>query len=1668
MQINTGEGKSLIIQFLAAYLALIGNKVDVISSNTVLANRDAEDEKIIEFYKNINLSVGCASKNQYTKDIVYGDTQNFEAGILREEFKEKNIRKNRPSDCVIIDEVDSISLDNIITMTQLTDNFPGRSCFYFFYYQILMLYCNIINELPKITGKDQEYFLKKPDEFKSIIEKEIRNIFKDKILENDGKTLKTDTPIIFPKCMKKYIEDSLNTWINNVIKAPMMTQNKDFIIKNNNIVPVDYSNTGVLQDNMVWDGGLQQILQIIHNVKGTFENENTNFLSNISFFKRYKGNIYGVTGTFGGENFQFILRTIYEINLYKIPPNKTSLLEDFGSMVCIDENDYKNKILENIKSILSKKRSVLLICKSIAKGKEFYEILKEEYKENVLKYFTEDDKETIENVLDEEKIIVATNLAGRGTDIKISDKLEKNGGLHVLVTFLPLNQRIEEQNYGRAGRKGQRGSHYLIMLYKNEYGHLKNEELRIENIKKIRDKLEFDSINSLIENEMKIILKKEELFNDFCKYLKNDCKNCNNYVKSSIEEKWGILLKDKKIENIEKNYMELKSVKVHQIENNLIKIKDIINNSDNSKNFYTKIFEMEPEYSWVAKIKYSSILAKEKVWWLNKLKNKFANQIQAIKEFQSVKNNIDIFIGDLSSQSTLNKMVFSFFVKNIEKIKDNNFKTEIEIQNENRKNFLEVLKTLIDENIETIQKYIDENSPKNSLETDKILTIEDIIKKTNTINIEFKKDIKLYMDEFGFNTFEILIIKKNKHYIGNIVIIALGVLEICAGAALLAYSANPYIFKLASFLIREGIKDIAKGVKACIEGEEINLKYYAIEKGISIACFAIELVVGKVPDKVAGTFKDKLVNVVKTECISLAKNYGNRYVANKIVKKLINKMSEKIKYFLISPIMDVIKFNGENIDKYIQYDILNDSDVYKNAILKQTEIVLDQLDNLIDFIGPIIEIIKILGNKGEEKVGKMTKFLEYMSTFDYRGLSQIINNILDSINNTVVDIKFDNSLSSIIKASNPSLTEEEIDNICKELIECGIINKDGKFNNKFITIKGFKQIFDLKIDDKYMEYEYKKDKQCTNELENNLNFIALKVSEAIFINKKKEIRDEIYSQLETFMESIIERILNFLEDKVNEQFEKLFKKYKDKKAADIEEIENEEQKVKKQENLENEENEEIQVTKKVNQNNDAQEENLVLPELNDEEIKKSKNKISNEIDDDDISLPNKIIKSPNENNETNNSEDIYISSKENNKEVKKEKKKEEKKEEKKEVKKKEGKEEDKNNKKKEDKNDKKKEERKEKEEKEKIKKNKEAKEKALTLRNEKDCPNFLSGICKYSVQFGIKTGIREVIIPKFIDNLSDWFKKILNEKLLPLLLSAFDQYFERLGTHLIILQEKYNIKKYTDCIFNKIKKFFYIICDIQKIIIPYLKQAMKKARSKGVNILQIINEFIDKLFSKMESIMKPIKEFVDKVFDGNEKLEAYKLYENVIAEGYNIIRKKGINQYEKIKKIASDKYTIGKNIYLNKRKEICNLPDELEKKFEEKKNELIEKYKKLNDNIINSTNELIEQLKSKNLSEEFRECLKNFKNCINNKLNEIKDDAKNKIKNIMSKIPNFIDNFTNIIDSIMGINFGPYKENKIDICKHIMTFFLKVKSGEIIIIEKNEKENLLKKILSNY
>ena len=1572
LQINTGEGKSLIIQFLAAYLALLGNKVDVISSSTVLADRDGNDEDFKKFYEKFGLTSGCASKEEYKEDIVYGDTQNFEAGILREEFKEKQIRFKRPFNCVIIDEVDSISLDNIISMTQLTDNFPGRSCYHFFYYQILICFCQILSESPEITEMKG---------YKEIIHDKIKNMLSGKILDKDGKLIEKDTPIIYPKSMKgSSIEESIEPWIDSVIRAFSMVKNRDFIIKDN-IVPVDYSNTGVLQNNMTWDRGLHQFLQIRFNAKATFENENTNFLSNISFFRRYNGNLYGVTGTFGGSNFQYILKTVYNISLYKIPPNKTSLLEDWGGFVYTDEKSYLKKIFDNIKQVIQKNRSVLLICNSIVKGKEFLNLLHDEYKDNMMKYFTEEDENTVKNILSPRKIIVATNLAGRGTDIKISDELEKNGGLHVLVTFLPLNQRIEEQNYGKAGRKGQKGSHMLVMLYKNEYGYFEKEELNVENIKQKRDKIELESIKYLIDNEMSFILEKELLFKDFCHFLNVECQNFNSYEKLNLEEKWAKILKSENIEEIKKNYELLKKDKNKKlIKNILIKLKDIINYADNAGSFPVKLLESEYEYSWVARMKYACLLAKEKA---GKLQKTFHYQEKAIIEFNETKKIIDIFISNLDSLNSLNKLVFGFLKENEEKLKDKDFKTEIEKQNDKIKLFLETIKILIDENLETIQKYIQENKPNNPIELDKLLTIEDIINIGKELKIEDKPDIKLYMSEFGFKNFEVLIIKKNKKYIGNIIVITVGVMQVCLGAVILMYASTPIMFKFARYLIKEGIKDIIKGVKATIDGEEINLKSFALEKGLSLVGFALDLAIGG-PITIENSIKDRIFSIVKEECTHLVKNYANKYIANKIVKKIICMVQDKLKSFILAPLMDKMTFSGKEIDKGIQYDMIYGKEDFKELIINNCEKIFEQMDGIIDFLGPLIDLAKVLKCNGRDE--KLAEFLTFLSNIDYQGLNTMKNNIKSILKNEEYGKDLDNNLSTLIKALDPSLSEEKVDEICIELIECGVINKKGELDKKFNKLKSFEQCFQLNIDEKYMKYEYNNNRKISNELQEKLNLIYAKVNKTNLLNRKEEIKNEMYEKFENFIQSIIERVLEIIEDKASEKLEKLWNKYKNKTNKLKGELDNEDdygEKKKKKANDEDE-NDDVKIVKKSNVNPNGEEE-ANFPELNDEAIKKSKKKKEGEDDDD---------------------QNAAFSSK----------KYEEKKA-----------------------------------------KNKATKEKSLALVNEKNYNLFFKGASSFVLKQGVQIGINNVIIPKLIDILSNYFKEKLKTKLMPDIFDRLDWFFERFGEHVIKIGQKLPIKKILNTLIKSIRYGFRIIIGIKIFVTPILKSYINKIK-KGTETHTIIIGLNQELISKLDQkIIIPFKNFVNSIFGEKGSTESYKLFERIIEEGYQNVRAYGIEKYEDIKQITSEKYEKYKNVYLEKRKKITDLPDEIYNKYQQKKQELKNKYEQYKRKIIESTDIQIKKLEAMDINTEFKKIAEYVRSIIIDKMNALKQEIKNKIEDIASKIPNYFNDFNELIDKVLNLKFETYKEHKIVVLKHILNFFLEVETGKIKLEEKNEQ-----------
>ena len=277
-----------------------------------------------------------------------------------------------------------------------------------------------------------------------------------------------------------------------------MVENIDYRIdsikeKYKKIIPVNFCYAGISKTNMVWDEALYQILQIINDVEIFPENVNTNFLLIISFFKKYK-ELYGLTGTIGSKMNQKTLQNLYNVELYFIPPNLKSQLKKRNELFFSNEEKWQNKIIHEIKEILIENRSVLLICSNIKVGENFENILKKNGIINIKTYFSEEHENIVEEVLDQKYVIIATHLEGKGIDIKISKDLQEAGGLHAIISFIPKNQRVEEQCLEMVGRNGQKGSYSLIFMYNSD-----NPKLSIESIKKKREDDERNKVEYFIE-----------------------------------------------------------------------------------------------------------------------------------------------------------------------------------------------------------------------------------------------------------------------------------------------------------------------------------------------------------------------------------------------------------------------------------------------------------------------------------------------------------------------------------------------------------------------------------------------------------------------------------------------------------------------------------------------------------------------------------------------------------------------------------------------------------------------------------------------------------------------------------------------------------------------------------------------------------------------------------------------------------------------------------------------------------------------------------------------------------------------------------------------------------------------------------------------------------------
>ena len=468
-QVNTGEGKTTLTSLIAVVKSLQGESVDIITSNKVLAE-DAVRERG-DFYALFGLSVTHNNPDHrdddsqacYRHDVVYGTIGNFEFDYLKDRVGLSEIREGRKFGALIIDEADNVVLDNATHVAKISGPIAGME-------YLKYLYLNIwqkLIEVEKILGLENSSIDEVTEGDKALIQLGI-SAFKADIKNNS----------FIPKFLASYVDRKIDSWVSNAISARYdYHQNQHYIIskKENhqhdinaeeNIIPLDIG-VGVTQQNTIWTD-LHPFVQIKHNLQVTADSLSSIFIANSEYIRLYRS-ISGLTGTLGSEKEQKIIKELYNANSTVIPTYKSGMMV-YESNKSVEDGHWILEITKDaIEHAVEQNRATLIICETVKDLKNLEKQLKQNPSSKVVtSYADEHDAYKIESInkgggIQPGTIVIATNIGGRGTDIKLSDVVKENGGLHVCTSFVASSSRILKQAAGRAARQGEPGSSKMIV-----------------------------------------------------------------------------------------------------------------------------------------------------------------------------------------------------------------------------------------------------------------------------------------------------------------------------------------------------------------------------------------------------------------------------------------------------------------------------------------------------------------------------------------------------------------------------------------------------------------------------------------------------------------------------------------------------------------------------------------------------------------------------------------------------------------------------------------------------------------------------------------------------------------------------------------------------------------------------------------------------------------------------------------------------------------------------------------------------------------------------------------------------------------------------------------------------------------------------------------------------
>ncbi|XP_041934787.1 uncharacterized protein LOC121697358 [Alosa sapidissima] len=691
----------------------------------------------------------------------------------------------------------------------------------------------------------------------------------------DANSLKKNSKIeenefmIIPLFLEKYIDNMLPVFVENALKAVGMSQGREYMIDKGSaaeqhgvsdtdpqyhvIIPVDFKASGVLEKNKRWGDGLQQFLEMKHQLAISQMSNVTNYMSNFHYFKRYmngKG-IFGVSGTLGGQADQDFLAKHYKARSYAIPAHRHSKIVELPVIqVSRGNNPWIQRICETARKVAERGQVVLVICEDVKTANELETNMKtQSIDSRKITMYTMSGSHNIEKrKFDGGNIIIATNLGGRGTDIKVDHEVNRCGGLFVLLTHFPSNRRVEKQVFGRTARKGNPGMVQMMLCHDHLAPAYQGQSTEV--MRHLREEYEVRRIADMEKDELLEIEMKEKLFSTFCKFLSDFDRNYTEQEKkepskqlhkkfdyqpalNALKESWAmwLTLHEEHI-NRHDDIMTLTNSLILQLE----KTRDMLLEGK-SNNFYDHIKQAIIRTDLHCKNRnksdhgalscWENIVSCHEMYSAVALYNQAFITINLRKQdykskakhlLKRAQHLVDVYLSESSNTMvSCNLSVTSDFEPH------HKGDTNLQMQMEVRMNIFKSWKGFIERAINKLEEL---EKVKNDAVTD----------ESSVYNLSNQKDYittneleALYDYGLGI-VFEVK--KKPRFCIDALICALLGVLQVVAGVLVCALSfGSASQFGLG--LISDGVSDMISGIKGMIDGS-FSWAEWAISKAISI------------------------------------------------------------------------------------------------------------------------------------------------------------------------------------------------------------------------------------------------------------------------------------------------------------------------------------------------------------------------------------------------------------------------------------------------------------------------------------------------------------------------------------------------------------------------------------------------------------------------------------------------------------------------------------------------------------------------------------------------------------------------------------------------------------------------------------------------------------------